>query len=137
MKNLSLMSVLVFVSSFFLITMFSSCEDDPVNPDPPDPPIPEYVIVKVKAIDQNIMTARLYVPALDIYHLGIQYNDTCGIDVREIAIGFPYKEFHNTTQLIKVEITISVNGDGKAPYETTPLEQNTLIDEDKTIVFAL
>lgn len=130
MKNFRSVTA-VLVLSFFIALMFSSCKkDDPVEP--PEPPTPEYVIITLKAYAEDLYTARLYIPVLDIDG-SIMYED----GENKKIVGFPYDEFHNTTQLIKVRIVISINGDGKSPYSEHFLEQQVLIDEDKTIVFTL
>ena len=130
MKNFKVLLGLLMLS-FLVALTFSSCKDDPVTPEP-EPEQPEYVIIKVKAVAENLASAWLYIPALDIDHKLI-----IGENPNEKYVGFPYDEFFCTTQLIRVEIITSINGDGKAPYEHHFLEQNIYLDRDKTIVFAL
>ncbi len=130
MKNFKVLLGLLMLS-FLVALTFSSCKDDPVTPEP-EPEQPEYVIIKVKAVAENLASAWLFVPALDI-----DGRLLLGENTNEILVGFPYEEFYSTTQLIRVRIMTSINGDGKAPYNENFLEQYVFIDRDKTIVFAL
>ncbi|MCF7820077.1 MAG: hypothetical protein K9M44_01215 [Candidatus Pacebacteria bacterium] len=106
-----------------------------MDPDPPVPPNPEFITLTVRAVDSHLLTSKLAVPALGMEN---RVMPAVSLDpvVTEKKIFFDYEDFHNTSQLIKVEFILDPDGDGKAPYEVFELEQTVLIDEDKVIVFS-